>query len=132
MSVFRVISKIGLLLVVIGFFMPVACSMNGFQIAELSMNSGQPMAGVFLYLLFISALLGAIVGIPLFMGKKIPAVVDWVLLLACIASGIGALAILEIEPEFFETGAYVILIGWIVALVTQIVGTVKKEGARNE
>jgi hypothetical protein len=29
----RIISKIGLLFVIIGFFMPISCNLNGFQIA---------------------------------------------------------------------------------------------------
>jgi glucose uptake protein GlcU len=53
---FRVIGKIALLLVVIGFFMPVACDQNGFQLAETFTETDSTISSVFLYVLFISSL----------------------------------------------------------------------------
>ena len=67
---FRIISKAGLLLVVLGFFMPMACSMNGLQIAEnmISINlQSNNTAGLYMRALFVSALAGVIIGALLLM-----------------------------------------------------------------
>ena len=125
---FRVIGKIALLLVVIGFFMPVACDQNGFQLAKTFSDYDSTISSVFLYVLFISALAGCIIGALLLMKKNIKPGVDWVCLLICIGSGLfvyfNSLRNNEVE---LQQGAYVILIGWIIALIAQIVSKTKNE-----
>ena len=55
---FRTIGKIGFLLVFFGFFMPVACDMNGFQLADSGLASNALI--LVLYGLFVSSILGII------------------------------------------------------------------------
>jgi hypothetical protein len=122
---FRKIGKIGFLLVVFGFFMPMACQMNGFQLAEIIIKD-TVLGGLFLYVLFISALAGVAIGALLLMKKNVPNFTDWIILLICIGSGLGVF-FMNINGLSLQSGAYVILIGWIVALVAQIISKIKKE-----
>ena len=125
---FRVIGKIGLLLVVFGFFMPISCQMNGFQLAETMMNFNNTVPALFLYLLFISALAGCVVGVLLLMKKTIKPYVDWVCLLVCIGSGLIVFFNSFNNNDLgLQSGAYVILIGWIVALIAQFASKTKNE-----
>jgi hypothetical protein len=63
---FRLIAKIGFLLVIFGFFMPIACDQNGFQIADyLREDEGETFYALLMYLLVISALIGVIIGVLL-------------------------------------------------------------------
>jgi hypothetical protein len=122
---FRIIGKIGFLLVIFGFFMPIACQMNGFQLAEIMIGQNT-LGGLLLYVLFISALAGVVIGALLLMKKNMPNFTDWIILLICIGSGLGVFLI-NINGLSLQSGAYVILIGWIVALVAQIISKTKKE-----
>jgi len=144
---FRLIGKIGLLLVVFGFFMPIACNMNGFELAErmLSDNShSNNQGGIFLYTLFMSALAGTVIGVLLLKRKNVPSIADWIVLLICTGSGIAAFAIffgtdsydltlqgsrlqIRLAPGWYaelQSGFYIMLIGLIVALVAQILDDV--------
>ncbi|MCL2138736.1 MAG: hypothetical protein FWH41_06010 [Treponema sp.] len=117
---FRMIGKIGFLLVIIGFFMPVACEMNGFDLASALMQGGSSIDGILLYVLFISAIVGVILGVLLMMKKSIPGAAEWVVLLVCVASGL-IVFFRGIDTLTLNAGAYFILIGWICALITQLI-----------
>ena len=125
---FRIIGKIGFLLVIIGFLMPIACEENGFQLAGTLADADGTVDAIFLYVLFLSAIAGFGVGVLLLMNKKVKPVFDWVFLLVCIGSGLfvyfNSLRKNEIN---LQNGAYVILTGWIIALAAQIVSKVQKE-----
>jgi hypothetical protein len=125
---FRIIGKIGLLLVIIGFFMPIACDENGFQLAETLNDADNTFDAILMYLLFFSAIAGCVIGVLLLMKKNVKLVYDWVSLLICIGSGLfvyfNSLRSNEID---LQQGAYVILAGWIVALIAQIVSRRKDE-----
>ena len=126
---FRAIAKLGLLLVIIGFFMPVACDQNGFQIAKYFMKSDDVMQGIFTYLIFISALIGVIIGALIISRSSISVSpsIDLVVIIVCIASGlIVYFGSLENNVEL-QNGAYVILAGWIVALACQVLSIMKRE-----
>ena len=126
---FRTLAKIGLLLVVIGFFMPVACDRNGFEIAKALNKADETVSAILLYVLFASAAAGVAVGVLLLMKNKIKAYVDWVCLLACIGSGL-ALYLPRLDDKIkldLQAGAYFILLGWIVSLAAQIVSKLNKE-----
>jgi hypothetical protein len=112
---FREIGKWGFLLVVIGFFMPVSCSMNGFQIAEYAAVE----VSLALYGLFFSALVGLIIGILLIAKKAIPVLLDRIVALICVGSGF--ILLLETIKEGFElqSGGYVILLGCVTVLVLE-------------
>jgi len=125
---FRLISKIGLLLVVIGFFMPVACGRTGFQIAEFMMKNNNTIQGLLTYVLFFSAVIGVVIGALLLTGKaSIGSNIDLIVIVVCIASGLivyfGSLK----NNVQLNNGAYVILAGWIVALVSQVLSITKRE-----
>jgi len=125
---FRIIGKIALLLVIIGFFMPVACDQNGFQLAGSLKDNDGIFDAILMYLLFFSAVAGCAIGALLLMKKNVKPVLDWVFLLICIGSGLfvyfNSLRSNEID---LQQGAYVILVGWIFALIAQIVSKIKKE-----
>ena len=54
---YRIYSKIGLLFVIIGFFMPISCNLNGFQIAKTLETFGGPnLLSISFYLIFICVL----------------------------------------------------------------------------
>jgi len=127
---FRLIAKLGLLLVVIGFFMPVACNRTGFQIAEFFMKNDNTFQGILTYLIFASAILGVVLGVLALARVSIGvgSSADLVLIIISIASGLivyfGTLQKNRIE---LENGGYVILAGWIVALVFQVLSIMKRE-----
>jgi len=136
----RLISKIGLLLVCLGFLMPVMrifiVNVNGFSLAGWIFEKSYRLKahGVWLYLFFLASLAGVGVGISLHMKKTVPIIVDWIILLVCIASGfLGISAAFTTYRELFgaeasiaslisalQSGFFLILIGLIAALVAQI------------
>jgi hypothetical protein len=124
---FRIIAKIGFLLVIIGFFMPIACDQNGFEIADYMMKDDKTFDGLLLYLLFASAIVGIILGVLLLMKKKFNPSIDWLVIIVCIASGVIAyIRLLQDGPDL-QSGAYMILTGWIIALAIQVISKVQKE-----
>ena len=123
---FRTIGKIGFFLVMIGFFMPVACDQNGFQIANYFMENEEVFSGLLLYLLILSAFAGIAIGVILLMKKSLKVQFDWIIIAVCIASGL-IVYFTQLENAELQNGAYVILTGWIVALGCQIISTIKKE-----
>jgi hypothetical protein len=136
---FRLIAKIGLLLVVIGFFMPIACNDTGFEIANSMMKKdSSTVYGLLMYLMFASAVAGVIVGVFLLMRRKINSNVDWIAIAVCVVSGVivyvnrfGGKSLGDLfngkSLGDMQTGAYLIFAGWIVAAVAQIISTVNKE-----
>ena len=126
---FRTFGKIGFLLVAIGFFMPIACDSNGFEIAKALNKGNETLSAILMYVLFAAAVAGVLVGVLLLLKNKIKVYVDWVCLLACIGSGL-ALYVPKLQDKFkpdLQTGAYIILIGWVIALATQVISKLNKE-----
>ena len=121
----QIIAKIGLLLVVIGFFMPITCSLNGFEIAgeisDLGENDG---VVILLYILFGSALVG---GILLFLNRHSLGI-DWTIFIVCVGSGLIAYSSVSEMAGKLQGGGYLIIIGWIVAGISLIVASTKPEG----
>jgi len=126
---FRTFGKIGFLLVIIGFFMPIACDSNGFEIAKALNKGDETLSAILLYVLFAAAVVGVVIGILLLLKNKVKVYIDWVCLLACIGSGL-YLYLPHLDDKFkpdLQTGAYVILIGWIIALAAQIISKLNRE-----
>jgi len=125
---YRILGKIGLLLVVIGFFMPIkATYKNGFEFAKYLNNFNNTFSAILVYVLFAAAIAGVVVGVLLYLKNKIKVSVDWICVLACIGSGF-IVFLTELEGGLkLKTGAYIILIGWIIALVAQIISHVNRE-----
>ena len=118
----KIVGKIGFLLVVIGFFMPVACDQSGFEIAKHFIGDEDSVViGILMYLVFISAILGVITGVLLLQNMEVSSGFEWFCLLVCIVSGlIVYFTQLEGGPEL-QSGAYMIITGWIVAFIGQLV-----------
>jgi len=128
---FRTFGKIGFLLVVIGFFLPIFAipifrDRNGFEIAKAMMDR-ETVSAILMYVSLAAAIAGVLVGVLLLLKNKIKVYVDWVCVLACIGSGL-FVYISRFEGGLkLQTGAYIILIGWIIALVAQIISKLNKE-----
>ena len=126
---FRTFGKIGFLLVVIGFFMPIACDSNGFEIAKALNKGDETVKAILMYVLFAAAVAGVVIGVLLLLKNRVKVYIDWVCLLACIGSGL-ALYLPRLQDRFkpdLQTGAYIILVGWIIALAAQIISHINKE-----
>jgi len=126
---FRIFGKIGLLLVVIGFFMPIACKQNGLELAKSLNKLDETFLAILLYVVLAGAVAGVFVAVLLLLKNKIKVQVDWICLLASIGSGlILVLTRLDnLKRIDLQTGAYFILVGWIIALAAQIIAHVNKE-----
>ena len=123
---FRIIAKLCLLLVIIGFCMPMACDENGFQLATGDWGSGSFKAAM--WIMFITAVIGVIIGIVLFLKVKIPFIVDWVVVVACIVGGmIPFFYNLNDYGDFYQSGVTLILVGFGLTLISQVVSLVMKE-----
>ena len=116
----RTIGKIGFLLAAIGFFMPVACDQNAFQLIEYV----DAPAPALIIGLFVFAVVGILIGALLLMKKNVPIALDWVVILGSIIAGIVLLSQNELDLQY---GAYVIISGLSLALLLQIVSAIKKE-----
>ena len=123
---FRRIGCFCLLLVIIGFFCPIACDTNGFQIAN---RDGQnPALKAALYVLFIAAIAGIIVGIMLMANKKVPIIIDWFITLTCMGCGlIPFFRNIKEWGRYYQSGAYFILIGIILSFIFLLIASVMNE-----
>jgi hypothetical protein len=121
---FRTIAKFLFLLVIIGFFMPICCDQNGFQLANS--DAVKSSLVVALYALFISAVVGIIIGALLLMKKNIPVVIDWLVILVCVLCGLIPF-FANIRNYDFQAGLYMILAGYVLILIAQIVSFIKRE-----
>ena len=134
-STLRIIGRVALLLVVMGFFMPIGCNQNGFQIAEYSTNIDKSIGamtgstsgvGVWLYVLFFVSLIGGLMIIPLVRNKKIHIGIDWVSLIIPVVCVIVLLSKLKditggsLGDLKLQIGGNVIIIGLIVSLLAII------------
>jgi hypothetical protein len=131
---FRIIAKIGLLLVLIGFFMPVACKQTGFEMAQGALKHDNTVFGLLLYLMALSAAAGVLIGVVLLLKiGKIKPNIDWIVVIVCIASGLIAcfskvdLDQLKRINKVVESGGYMIFIGWIIAACGQFLSKAKHE-----
>jgi len=120
---FTIVRTIGFALVVIGFFMPVVrvlVNRTGFQLANGLIDNNIVM-GLLAYAVFVAAVIGVIIGILLMMSRrtKISASTGWIVLLACIASGL-IVFFAGLNSPSLQNGGILILIGWIAALVGQV------------
>lgn len=122
-------SKLALLLVCFGFFMPVSCDMNGVDLAKMLYHMDSIDYSILIWVVFISASLSII--LSLFYIEKMeeePLVIDWVLLAGTVLGGLFSLGRLSREYFNLQVGAYVIIIGWIMSFIFLIkASTSKKE-----
>jgi len=135
---FRVIAKLALLLVVIGFLMPITnIGGNGFKIAETLMSNivNKTFEGLLTYLVFISAVAGVVIGALMLTGRGgVSSTIDWAVIAVCIASGLilyfGIMSnniISRIIGTKLNNGAYFILAGWVISVGCQVFSLIKRE-----
>ena len=106
-------SKISLLLVCLGFFMPVSCDMNGVDLAkQIPTLSG--------YLILLSIIFTLTHTKDL---EKESVIVDWILLGGSISGGLFSLGRMSREYFNLQVGAYVIIAGWILSLIFLIIAS---------
>jgi hypothetical protein len=131
----RIIARIGLLMVVIGFFMPISCNKNGFDIASEFLFIGKystlsTIWGYAAYLCFFSACFGVVLLIINLFGIKTSLRLDWLAYDFSVISGLavyvdywlGHLTVNVLSKLFnnqsnMQYGAYVIAIGWIITFI---------------
>ena len=111
-------SKIALLLVCIGFFMPVSCEMNGVDLAKMFYHMDSIGYAILVWVVFAAALLSII--ISLFHKDNLEEeslVDDWTLLGGTVAGGLFSIG--RMSREFFglQIGAFVIILGWILSFI---------------
>jgi TctA family transporter len=121
---FRRLGCFCLLLVIFGFFSPIACDANGFQIANGdAASSGLKFA---LYGLFIAAIVGVIVGVVLMVNKNtnVPIIIDWLVILTCMGCALVPFFInVNKWGRSYQSGAYMILIGIILSFVFLLIAS---------
>mgnify|MGYP007069908845 CR=1 FL=1 len=123
-------SKISLLLVCIGFFMPVSCDMNGVDLARLFNGMDSSGYAVLIWIVLISAVISII--ISLFHKEKLEEesiVVDWICLGGTVSGGLFSLGRMDREYFDLQIGAYIIITGWILSLLFLLLATFSKRGA---
>jgi len=104
---FRVIAKLCFLMVIIGFCMPMACDANGFQIASGDVASKE--LSMALYALFISAIIGFVIGVLLLSKTRIPVILDWLVIIVCVLCGsIPFFKNLDNYGDAYQSGIYII------------------------
>jgi hypothetical protein len=122
----RIISKLGLLFVIIGFFMPISCNLNGFQIAKALETFGGPnLMSISLYCIFTFSCLGLVLLLVLVLKKPVKIEYDWYDLI-----GVTMPFIYFIYTQIknqndltfgflfgLQSGAYIIFIGLILSFV---------------
>jgi hypothetical protein len=116
----RTIGKFGFLLAAIGFFMPVACDRNAFQLIEYV----EAPAPALIIGLFILEIVGILIGVLLIMKKKVPVAVDWLIIIGSIIAGIVLLRKNNLKLQY---GAYVIITGLSLVILLQIISLIKEE-----
>lgn len=113
--------QIALLLVIFGFFQPVACDQPWFELAETLFDFEEfsyTVAAIGLYIVFFAALASIVYTVYLFVVKKDICVkgsfkIDFIILLASIAGGVITFLFIlnEFDVDCLDTGCYFILVG---------------------
>jgi len=119
---FRIIGKLCFLLVIIGFFMPMGCDQNGFQLADSGMLDS--LGAFAVYASFMGAIAGFSIGVLLLQKKKVPVLIDWIptlLCFICIISTFYNIGYNQGYSEYFQSGVYMVLMGSILTLVFQLI-----------
>lgn len=117
-------SKILLLLVCLGFFMPVSCDMNGVDLARMFNQMQSPGYAILIWLVLITAIISIIFTLTHTKDlEKESVIVDWILLGGSISGGLFSLGRMSREYFNLQVGAYVIIAGWILSLIFLIIAS---------
>lgn len=138
-STLRIISKAGILLVIIGYFMPwgsftgyagifLPKQINGFKFAELAKELGVGELSFLINVMFIFTFAGLLIGILLLLKKNVPIIIDWVINIACIG---GCVYFFSNPPSIIHSGFYVITIGVAVSTFFTLIASFSNEPQSN-
>ena len=117
-------SKVSLLLVCFGFFMPVSCDMNGIDLARLLNQMQSQEYAILIWLVLITAVLSILISLFFIKElKKEPIVIDWILLGGSVFCGLYSLGRMNREYFDLQIGAYIIIVGWILSLIFLIIAS---------
>lgn len=117
-------SKISLLLVCLGIFMPVSCDMNGVDLARMFNQMQSPGYAILIWLVLITAIISIIFTLTHTKDlEKESVIVDWILLGGSIFGGLFSLGRMSREYFNLQVGAYVIIAGWILSLIFLIIAS---------
>lgn len=117
-------SKISLLLVCLGFFMPVSCDMNGVDLARMFNQMQSPGFAILIWLVLITAIISIIFTLTHTKDlEKESVIVDWILLGGSISGDLFSLGRMSREYFNLQVGAYVIIAGWILSLIFLIIAS---------
>jgi len=123
----QIISKFGLLLVFIGFFMPITCNLNGFQIAQsLETFGGTNLISISLYVIFIGSCAGLFLLLLLLAKVNYHIMFDGINVIVIIAAVVFLIInyTKDKEESMFsflyqlQSGAYVICAGTLIAFIS--------------
>jgi len=130
-STFRILARVGMILVIFGFFMPISCNMNGFQIARtLETFGGSNIHSIALYAVFIFSCIGVIIPILYFFQRKTYDIkYDWIVwVIVTFTFSFFILSLNDANTSFvrfrLQSGAYLIIIGIIISLISLIKATI--------
>ena len=126
----RVIGKFFFLLAIIGFFSPIACDMNAPQLIDAGFMASEGIFAVIsiLVLSFIGLLLGGL--ILALKGNKPVLIADWVVTILAFIFTLVTLIVdgfVNGNREFWQVGAYLMIIGGMIPLLFQIVSVFCKK-----
>ncbi len=140
-KLFLIISKVGLLVVIFGFFMPVSCGKSGFELAKSLRGLGSEgstfyIASFLFILMFVSAVVG--VGLLVLRGSQLQW--DWVALLTGMGSGIVAYLMLQSKGAIVRSimegsmniGSYLIIAGWGIGTVALVMASLPPPQRKEE
>jgi len=123
----RIFSKFGLLLVFIGFFMPITYNLNGFEIARtLETFGGTNLISISLYVIFVGSCVGLFLLLLLIMRIKYSVNYDWLnlILVAIVYILLVFIQLTNKDNSFYEnfkkfqSGAFIILFGLLLSFVS--------------
>ncbi|MCL2444381.1 MAG: hypothetical protein FWD13_13095 [Treponema sp.] len=130
---YRIISKIGLLIVIIGFFMPISCNLNGFELAKaFETFGGVSIISILLYSVFIFSCIGFLLLLLLMKNIFYNIIYDWINLIIIIAAIISLFVLSRYDQNMLfennkhlQSGAYIMLFGLVISAIPIIFITFK-------
>lgn len=116
-----IFSKIGFLLIIFGFMMPVSCNQNGLQIINYAFNAKATLLALVLIGLFIFSLIGLVISIINSMKKTNDKYLVYQILSSFLSPLMGLIAYIKGKGQFSPNiGVYIIALGWYLAIAFSI------------
>jgi hypothetical protein len=139
----RFIARLGLLLAIMGLFMPITCDLNAFQIAQYSTDIVEILL---IYLCFFSSCFGVLLLILNIIGIRTRLFLDWIAVYLSINYGFTAYLFdfiknkpasdflnLFIKVEYkLQIGGYIFIIGWIISFIFLLIASLQNSKIANK